>query len=222
MNRILVLICLVHLTLAGVQAQSQNLTVWLDKVITMTADSSTVTYVKVYQTDPSEDYISFNMSIVIPKGIKVFKTKAGDEIKLSQRGTASHTIACNMPADTLIKVACISMQNQELNKIDESASEPTELFTIGLIAEREIYNGDYVMVIPASGIVFNGKSGETYVSSKITENVTATLKVVGGIETSIHSVTSQKKNGLYDMQGRKVFSKPKHGVYIEDGKKVLK
>ena len=106
MKRLVILTCLVHLAIAGVQAQSKTLKVWLDSYMTLTADSTTVTYLKVYQSDAVEEYTSFNMSIVVPQGVKIHRVGNGDDIVLSERGAASHVIACNMPSDTLLKVAC--------------------------------------------------------------------------------------------------------------------
>ena len=216
MKRLVILTCLVHLAIAGVQAQSKTLKVWLDSYMTLTADSTTVTYLKMYQSDAVEEYTSFNMSIVVPQGVKVHRIEAGNDIVLSQRGAASHVIACNMPTDTLLKVACASMQNENL------ATAPTELFTIGLIAEKTMVNGDYVVRMPADGLVFNGKLGGTYVSSAVQEDATCRLTIKGGVDVSISTSTTSGAKGLYDMQGRKIVQPVEKGVYIENGHKVLK
>lgn len=217
MKRLVILTCLVHLAIAGVQAQSKTLKVWLDSYMTLTADSTTVTYLKVYQSDAVEEYTSFNMSIVVPQGVKIHRVGNGDDIVLSERGAASHVIACNMPSDTLLKVACASMQNESM------ATAPTELFTIGLIAEKTMVNGDYVVRMPASGLVFNGKLGDIYVSSGIQDDATCLLTIEGGLDSSIPADTEHSASGIYDLQGRKVNrADGGEGVYIEDGRKVLK
>lgn len=216
MKRLVILTCLVHLAIAGVQAQSKTLKVWLDSYMTLTADSTTVTYLKVYQSDAVEEYTSFNMSIVVPQGVKIHRVGNGDDIVLSERGAASHVIACYMPSDTLLKVACASMQNENL------ATAPTELFTIGLIAEKTMVNGDYVVRMPADGLVFNGKLGGTYVSSAVPEDATCRLTIKGGVDVSISTSTTSGAKGLYDMQGRKIVQPVEKGVYIENGHKVLK
>ena len=216
MKRLTILTCLVHLAIAGVQAQSKTLKVWLDSEVTLTADSTTVTYLKVYQNDAVEEYTSFNMCIVVPQGVKVHRVEVGNDIVLSQRGAASHVIACNMPTDTLLKVACTSMQNESLS------TAPTELFTIGLIAEKTMVNGDYVVRMPADGLVFNGKLGDTYVSSVVQEDAISRLTIQGGMDVSISTSTTSGAKGLYDMRGRKIDRTDAHeGVYIEDGRKVL-
>lgn len=217
MKRLVILTCLVHLAIAGVQAQSKTLKVWLDSEVTLTADSTTVTYLKVYQSDAVEEYTSFNMSIVVPQGVKVHRVEAGNDIALSGRGAASHVIACYMPSDTLLKVACASMQNESM------ATAPTELLTIGLIAERTMVSGDYTVRMLADGLVFNSKLGDTYVSSSIQDDATCLLTIEGGLDSSIPTDTQNSASGIYDLQGRKVNrADGGEGVYIEDGRKVLK
>ena len=217
MKRLVILTCLVHLAIAGVQAQSKTLKVWLDSKVTLTADSTTVTYLKVYQSDATEEYTSFNMSIVLPQGVKIHRVGSGNDIVLNQRGAASHVIACNMPSDTLLKVACASMQNESMT------TAPTELFTIGLIAEKTMVNGDYVVRMPASGLVFKSRQGDTFVSSVIQEDVTCYLTIEGGLDTSISTETRNSAGAIYDLQGRKVNRSDRdEGIYVEDGRKVLK
>ena len=217
MKRLVILTCLVHLAIAGVQAQSKTLKVWIDSEVTLTSDNSTVTYLKIFQNDAVEEYTSFNMCIVVPQGVKVHRVETGnDDIVLSQRGTTSHVIACYMPSDTLLKVACASMHNESL------AAAPTELFTIGLIAEKTMLNGDYVVRMPAEGLVFNCKQGDTYVSSTISEDATCRLTIEGGIASSISTGTQTSASGTYDLQGRKIDrADSQEGVFIKDGCKVL-
>jgi len=103
------------------------------------------------------------------------------------------------------------------------ATAPTELFTIGLIAEKTMVNGDYVVRIPASSLVFNGKLGDTYVSSGVQDDATCLLTIEGGLDSSIPADTEHSASGIYDLQGRKVNrADGGEGVYIEDGRKVLK
>lgn len=222
MKRLVIMTCLVLLAIAGVQAQSQALKVWMDSHVTLTADSATVTYLKVYQSDGVEEYTSFNMSIIVPQGVKVRCAATGNDIALSQRGTASHVIACNIPADTLLKVACVSMQNENLSNRDAMGAAATELFSIGLIAEKQMVNGDYVVRMPAGGLVFNGKLGDTYVSSRIQEDATCRLTIEGGLDNSISATAKSSAHGVYDLQGRKIDRVDgQDGVYIEEGRKVL-
>ena len=130
------------------QAQSETLRVWLDSNVTLTADSTSVAYLTLYENDGAQGYTSFNMSLIVPKGIHVNKVQQGrdllNDISLSERATATHTIACNMPADTLLTVACTSSTNQDLYTDDAEGNPLDALWTIGLIAEPTMENGDYV------------------------------------------------------------------------------
>lgn len=222
MKKIVILTCLVHLAIAGAQAQSKTLKVWLDSHVTLTADSCTVTYLKIYQYDAVQEYTSFNMSIIVPRGVKVHSVAGDNDVVLSGRGTTSHVIACNMPTDTLLKVACVSMKNESLGNQDVFGAVITELFTIGLIAEENAVNGDYVVRMPLDGLVFNTHQGDTYVSSVIPEDATCTLTIEGGVDTSISTELDSNADGLFDLQGRKINHPIKKGIYIEDGQKVLK
>ena len=220
-------VCLVLLTAVGAQAQSETLRVWLDSQVTFTADSSTVTYLKLYENDGDQQYTSFNMSLIVPKGIHVNKVKQGrntvDDISLSERATTTHSIACSMTSDTLLKVSCTSNLNQDLYNDDESGNPLDELWTIGLIADPTMVNGDYVVTMSAGGLVFNMKQDETYVSSRIKEDVTCIFTITGGVITSIRKISCNGKDGnIYDLNGRKLNTLFNKGVYIENGKKIAK
>lgn len=227
MKKTMMTLCLALLTAVGVQAQSETLRVWLDSKVTFTADSSTVAYLKLYENDGDQGYTSFNMSLIVPKGIHVNKVKQGrnmvDDLFLSERATTTHSIACNMPSDTLLKVACTSSLNQDLYNDDEDGNPMDEVWTIGLIAEPTMVNGDYVVTMPAKGLIFNMKQGDTYVSSRIKEDVTCTFTITGGVITAIKwGEANGKQEGIYGLNGRKVTKPVGRGVYIVNGKKVVK
>lgn len=227
MKKFVMTFCLVLLTVVGAQAQSETLRVWLDSKVTFTADGSTVTYLKLYENDGDQGYTSFNMSLYVPKGIHVNKVKQGrdmvDDIFLSERATTTHTIACNMPSETLLKVACISSMNQDLYNDDEEGNPLDEVWTIGLVADPTMANGDYIVTMPADGLIFNMKQGDTYVSSRIKEDVKCVFTITGGTITSIKTLPVEGgKDALYDLNGRKMDTPVSKGVYIENGKKVVK
>ena len=194
MKKTIMTICLMLLAVAGVKAQSETLRVWIDSQVTFTADSSTVTYLKLYENDGDQQYTSFNMSLIVPKGIHVNKVKQSrntvNDISLSERATTTHSISCNMPSDTLLKVACTSSENQDLYNDDEEGNPLDEVWTIGLIAEPTMVNGDYVVTMPADGLVFNMRQGDTYVSSRIKEDVTSVFTITEGIISSIRTIPS--------------------------------
>lgn len=220
-------ICLVFLTVLGAQAQSESMRVWLDSQVTFTADGTTVTYLKLYENDGDQTYTSFNMSLIVPKGIHVNKVKQGrntvDDLFLSERATTTHSIACNMPSETLLKIACTSNLNQDLYNDDEDGNPLDEVWTIGLVADPTMENGDYVVTMPADGLVFNMQQDNTYVSSRIKEDVTCIFTITGGVVSSVRNVESMSSdNGIYDLNGRKLSTPSGKGVFIENGKKVAK
>lgn len=226
MKKLLLTFAIAIVSILGVQAQSTTLKVWLDSKVTFQADGTTVTYLKLYENDGDQGYTSFNMSLIVPKGISVNKVKQGrntvDDIFLSERATTTHTIACNMPSETLLKVACISTLNQDLYNDDEEGNPLDELWTIGLLADPTMENGDYVVTMPADGLIFNMKDGDNYVSSRISEDVTCVFTIEGGVITAIKQVTvdAEDASAIYDLQGRKLTNPVGSGVYIIDGKKV--
>ncbi len=226
MKKLLLTFAISIVSILGVQAQSTTLKVWLDSKVTFQADGTTVTYLKLYENDGDQGYTSFNMSLIVPKGISVNKVKQGrntvDDIFLSERATTTHTIACNMPSETLLKVACISTLNQDLYNDDEEGNPLDELWTIGLLADPTMENGDYVVTMPADGLIFNMKDGDNYVSSRISEDVTCVFTIEGGVITAIKQVTvdAEDASAIYDLQGRKLTNPVGSGVYIIDGKKV--
>ena len=228
MKKKLLLLLIAMGSIMVAQAQSTSLKVWLDSKVTFQADGTTVTYLKLYENDGDQGYTSFNMSLIVPKGIQVNKVKQGretvDDIFLSERATTTHTIACNMPSETLLKVACISTLNQDLYNDDEDGNPLDELWTIGLTADPTMENGDYVVTMPANDLIFNMKDGDNYVSSRIPEDVTCVFTIEGGIVTAIKQVTidgGENSSVIYDLQGRKLSNPVGNGVYIIDGQKVV-
>ena len=226
MKKLLLTFAIAIVSILGVQAQSTTLKVWLDSKVTFQADGTTVTYLKLYENDGDQGYTSFNMSLIVPKGISVNKVKQGrntvDDIFLSERATTTHTIACNMPSETLLKVACISTLNQDLYNDDEEGNPLDELWTIGLLADPTMENGDYVVTMPVDGLIFNMKDGDNYVSSRISEDVTCVFTIEGGVITAIKQVTvdAEDASAIYALQGRKLTNPVGSGVSIIDGKKV--
>ena len=147
------------------QAQAQNtsttaLRVWMDD-ISVTADGQTATRLTVYENDEDRNYEAFNLSLIVPDGITVAQVKKGRDwvnaIELSERATATHSISCNMPDATTIKIICSSTQNDALYPDDEDGKPMDELFTIDLIANPAMMNGAYT--ITTEGVVFGRLQG---------------------------------------------------------------
>lgn len=145
---------------AGQNVQTAALRVWMDD-LSITADGQTAARLTVYENDPERNYEAFNLSLLVPDGITVAKVKKGrdwvDGIELSERATATHSISCNMPDATTIKIICSSTQNDELYPDDEDGNLLDELFTIDLIANPAMMNGSYT--IATEGIVFGRQQG---------------------------------------------------------------
>lgn len=144
-------ILLLWLALYSAQAIARTdntLEVWMDKDVTLTADGTTVTKLTVYEKNPNVDYTSFNMTISVPKGVRINKVKSGrdykNDIELSVRAN-DHTIACNMPEEGMIKIISFSQQLLPYYPDDEDGNVYYPMFTIGLVADPSAYNGDYTI-----------------------------------------------------------------------------
>lgn len=172
--------------LLGGQASAQNiqtesLRVWMDD-ITLTADGQTATRLTVYENDSERDYTAFNMSLVVPDGITVAQVKKGrnwvNSIELSVRAAETHTISCNMPEGTLIKIMCSSTQNDNFYPDDEDGNLVDELFTIDLIASHEMMNGTYT--VTTEGVVF-GYNKDNVVTGYVPDPLPSfQLTIIGG------------------------------------------
>lgn len=144
-------------------AQSSKLQVWTDAEMKFTADGKTVTYMTVYEKNPDVNYTAFNMEFTLPRGFRINLVKKGrdwvKDINLSVRASSTHTINCNMPDPTLLKIISTSSQNENYYPDDEDGNECTELFTIGLVADPETYNGTYAIQMDGARFVKKDASG---------------------------------------------------------------
>lgn len=144
-------------------AQSSKLQMWTDAEMKFTADGKTVTYMTVYEKNPDVDYTAFNMEFTLPRGFRINLVKKGrdwvKDINLSVRASSTHTINCNMPDPTLLKIISTSSQNENYYPDDEDGNECTELFTIGLVADPETYNGTYAIQMDGARFVKKDASG---------------------------------------------------------------
>ena len=167
---------------------SETLKVWMDDV-TITADGETITYVTVYENDPAQAYIAFNMSLFVPEGIHVAKVKLGretvDAIELTERATSTHDILCAMPFATEIRIISSSLQNLEYYPDDEDGNPMDALFKIGLIADPTMINGTYTVTTdatqhgqPTNGLKFVYDNG--YKASTLANLPTFEMTIVGG------------------------------------------
>ena len=165
---------------ARAQAQTEPLRVW-GHDFGMTADGTTVTHLTVSENDVV-NYTGFSLSIVVPKGIHIAQVRSGreyvDDISLNvDRATTTHTIACNMPQDDLIKVISYSTLNQDYYPDDLDGNPVDEIFTIGLIADPTMLNGEYEVRIVDCKFAF-AEGG----ASQPQEPVVMKMTVQGGVD----------------------------------------
>lgn len=166
---------------AGQNIQTEALRVWMDN-ITISADGTTSTRLMVYENDGERDYTAFNMSLIVPDGITVAQVKKGREwvnsIELTERAAESHSISCNMPDATTIKIICSSNQNDDFYPDDEDGNPMDALFTIDLIANPQMMNGTYA--ITTEGVVFGHNQGNTVTGYVPQSQPSFQLTITGG------------------------------------------
>lgn len=201
--------------------ESETLKVWFDD-FTIENDGSKVAYLKVYEND-GLDYSAFNMTFIIPKGLRVNRVKQGREtvndIFLSERAASTHSIACNiLPDGTTLKVIGDSSMNDDLYHDDEDGNPLDLLYTIGLVADDTLQPGEYT--IEMTGIKFVLKTGDASVPAD--DHVYATLTVTG-VGTGIEELPAASVEGkCHDLQGRPVQGRPEPGsIVVCNGRKIL-
>lgn len=161
-------------------AQAFDLKVWMSSP-KMVADGTTVTYLTVYQTDAEELYSDMNMQINVPEGIHIAQKKSGRNYvnditaNVDRFDGTEIGIACNMPDATSIRVITTNATKNTWYRDDADGNIVEELFTIGLIADNEMVNGDYEITL--SSVKFVKLDATANVPS---ETVKATMSVTGG------------------------------------------
>ena len=167
------------LTAVQASAQTETLKVWMDDV-TMTADGKTVTRLYVMENDVV-DYTAFSLSLIVPKGVTIAKVKSGrntvNDIRLTER-LNDHTISCNMLSDgRTIKIISSSPSNSNFYPDDVDGNVMDSIFSIGLVADPAMVNGNYTIEIKDCKFVLQDAS-----ASQPQEAVTASMKVTGGVD----------------------------------------
>lgn len=162
-KKMILLFLLLIVSMANVVRASETLEVWMDKSVAFTADGQTVTKLVFREKDPNINYIAFNMTLTVPKGIHINKVKSGrnyvNDIKLTERKD-DHTIACNMPDETTVRIICTSPVNAELYPDDEDGNQMDELFEIGFVADATTYNGTYAIEMTGCKFVQNDENDQ--------------------------------------------------------------
>ena len=167
------------LTAVHASAQTETLKVWMDDV-TMTADGQTVTRLYVMENDVV-DYTAFSLSLIVPKGVTIAKVKSGrntvNDIRLTER-LNDHTISCNMLSDgRTIKIISSSPSNSNFYPDDVDGNVMDSIFSIGLVADPAMVNGNYTIEIKDCKFVLQDAT-----ASQPQEAVTASMKVTGGVD----------------------------------------
>lgn len=200
---------------------SETLKVWFDNM-TVDYKSDNVFYLTVYESDDI-DYSAFNMTFYIPAGLRVNQVKQGremvDDIFLSERAAATHSIACNiLPSGTELKVISTSTKNDNLYNDDEDGNPLDKLYTIGLVADDTLQPGDYT--IEMTGIKFVINTGDACVPAD--DHVYGTL-TVKDVNTEIEKISADRLAGeCYDLNGLPINGVPEAGtIVIYKGKKVI-
>lgn len=177
--------CLILLLLVGGQAVAQNLKVWMSAP-TMVADGQTVTYLTVYQTDINGDgshnlYAQFDMRINVPAGITIAQRKEGrktvddftlNEIRFDGLDNISSSI---LATETRISITTLNTGSDAYYADTEEGETVEELFTLGLLADPSMTNGEYEIYL--SDVKFIRLDASAEVPS---ETVKATMTVTGG------------------------------------------
>lgn len=200
--------------------ESETLKVWYE-IPTIVADGVTVNYITVYQHDEGDPYSAFNMHFVFPVGLRVNKVRSGrdmvDDIKFSERASATHAISCNMPDATTLKIIGDSSMNDDLYSDDAEGKPLDKLFTVGMIADPSLAEGEYDVYL--DGIKFVYKTGDACVPvnepiyGKMTVNATSGIDEISADELDA--------NDCFDLMGQKVDPKKAHNmIVVTKGRKV--
>lgn len=177
MKTIFMMLALLYAVQAS--AQTETLNVWMDDV-TMTADGQTVTRLYVMENDVV-DYTAFSLSLIVPKGVTIAQVKSGrnyvNDIRLTER-VNDHTISCNMLSDgKTIKIISSSPSNGNFYPDDVDGNEMDSIFSIGLVADPSMINGNYTIEIQECKFVLQNAN-----ASQPANPVTATMTVTGGVD----------------------------------------
>lgn len=228
MTRILIiLMCLCSLTASAYTTTTdKELHVWCDMPVII-ADGETVNYITVYEHDDRGiDYSAFNMEFTFPEGLSVNQVRQGrnmvDDIFMSARASATHSISCNMRYGYNLRIIATSSMNDNLFPDDEDGNPMDELFTVGLIADPSLAAGTYE--VPFFGIKFVIKNGDACIpeGEPFVYPMEVVNDVVTGIENVIVGTTGEiDPEDCFDLMGRRVDPSKVHNVFVvTKGRKV--
>ena len=211
-------------TLSVVWAQAQSIRIWADSV-TVKADSSTVSYLKINMLDDNELYSGFQMNIETPEGIKLAlkNSEINDvfDVNLNRHRFKglNHNLCVNMPSNsTVIKVGCVDITgNKDFYRGDLKQNVVSNLFDIGLIADNSLEDGVYVLKFSNCMMIRNDATYNKV--EDFTSILTVTHDDIDAINENLKE--SNSRETMYDLSGAKVKEPLKGHVYIISGKKFL-
>lgn len=206
----------------GAVFESETMKVWFDD-ITLVADGQTITHLTVHESD-IYDYTAYNMIFTVPEGVTIAMVKKGREevldVEQSVRATSTHSIAVGQPKPDEIRAITFSTQNDVLYPDDEDGNPMDDLYTIGLIASPDMFNGEYE--VEMWDVKFVLANTDAFV---LKEPYRGIFTVIGGnVVTSINEVSEEDadKGGEYfDLLGRPAGKSPRSGIYVRSGCKVV-
>lgn len=203
---------------------TDKLRVWAEFPETIQADGTSVFYIKVFQHDDDDlVYSAFNMEFILPDGFRINQVKEGrrevNDIHLSQRADATHSISCNLKDGFDLRIIATSSENANFYNDDEQGNPLDELFTIGLVAETSLATGEYEVSL--EGIKFCHQNADARIPAAAP--MLYTIKVdnkLTGIETV--EADSIDPEDCYDLQGIRIDPAKAAGkIIVTGGKKVL-
>lgn len=204
---------------------NEELRVWCE-IPEIIADGKTVNYITVYEHDDRGiNYSAFNMEFMFPDGLRVNQVKVGrnmvDDIFMSARAAATHSISCNMREGNNLRIIATSSMNDDLFPDDENGNSLDELFTVGLIAEPTLAAGEYD--VQFFGIKFVITTGDACVPAG--DPFTYKMKVQDSTVTGVEDVVIDDNidtDECFDLMGRPVDTTKVHNtIVISKGRKIF-
>ena len=201
---------LFSLTAAAQTTVSDALQVTTDS-LKVGADGMTVGTLHISLSDTCR-YTAFNLSLQLPRGLRVVQTEGQYQVALSARDSATHRVAANaLTEENLFKVLVAAPENKVLATGQEGG--PTDLLSIDFVAEDMVAGIHEILL---SGIKFVCPDGRAYVP--VEEELKTVVEVMD--LSGIGGVAADEDSDIYyDMSGRRVLH-PQRGVYIKNNKKV--
>ena len=181
MKKISVIIMAILLTLCGVRTMASFLSLTSmgsDDYVSIPSDiavkaGETIT-LPISLDNSNLNYVGFEMSVVLPKGITPVLNDKGKLITTkTDRLDASHTLSCNFDeAANTIKIVCTSLESETFT------GTTGELFSVDLQADASLWSGNYQVALNNVLFTTSSSAPEGAVGYTLSD-VTATVSVTG-------------------------------------------